>query len=390
VSVGRLGVLALIVLSATAVATTPVLAKGKADHKTSPITLASFPTALTKKQAVQVVLQYSRENDLANKKLSVDLQNKDEEGIQARMDDAAYNILSLEGKTNDGTSSYLPKTKNISVYVTGATKAPAELLAAIKYPAATKPTAYPAGTSYYLFRKDSRAAPWRLVYGDTSVSSKTKVITVQQNSGLASVKANASNSAIGTIAKYLSSGVGNVAPGTYTSADYSSQTKAISQAKSDGVDLSYLFSAEKSSVVSVAVKGGLLEFGTIANVETTTPADANRCVSSNASDDAAYLTLVPSGIDYSQIVLHQLVQVTLFVPSNKHEPIHLLTDYEQMMSASAPACEASAPQPTTAPQPAATPVPATRASATPAPTTPPPAIPSPTCAVTPTGFSCTT
>lgn len=61
---GRLAALALLILSATAAATTPVLAKAKAGHKASH--------------------DYYRENNQANKTLSVAPPNKDEGGIQSK------------------------------------------------------------------------------------------------------------------------------------------------------------------------------------------------------------------------------------------------------------------------------------------------------------------
>lgn len=96
-----LGTLGVALLVAATLASTPVLARS------SPAA-ASFPVALTQKQAVQVVLDYYKENNQANSTLSTALQNQDEEGISAEMDNANYKLLGLEGKTSRSTSATRP------------------------------------------------------------------------------------------------------------------------------------------------------------------------------------------------------------------------------------------------------------------------------------------
>ncbi|HVB53803.1 MAG TPA: hypothetical protein VNF24_06380 [Candidatus Acidoferrales bacterium] len=317
---GALGVSLLLVAS---LASGPVLAKTK-----SKPTASSFPAALSQKQAVQVVLQYYKENNQANSTLSVALQDKDEEGISAKMDDANYHLLGLEGTTS--IPAFTALRQNISVYLTNATKAPAEFLALVKFPAVTGANPVAAYADYLVFRKDTGKAPWRVLY-DIGVTSTTSVPATT------SVKGRTSNYAFAAIVNYWKNGRGKVAPGPYTSGLYTSTQQGIATDASHGITDTLAFTVDSSPVTSAAVRGGTLEFGGIDSVTTET-ATTGSCVSSSPTDFAEYLAIFPSGVKYGQTVDHRLVQVVIFVPSNRDQDIHLLGYYSQLLGGSGTAC----------------------------------------------------
>jgi hypothetical protein len=337
----------LLILATMGLTSVPVLAKtsSTADHP-SPTTLASFPTSLSQKQAVQVVLQYLRQNNRANSALSDSLQDEDEEGISAKMDNANYHILSLEGKTTAGTGP-LPKADQITTYVTGTTRPPAEFLTVIKVPAVTHPQPEPAYTSLFLFRKDSRSKPWRVLY-EQQFSGKAKIPMPTLPGGHADIQSHLSTKAISAYAQYLSRGVGDLAAGTYTSTEYRSQERAIAKAAGSSVAETFEFRADPSPVTSIAVSGGTLEFAGVDEVDTAAPAAGGCGISTAAGDSAGYRALVPAGIDYAKIVLNSLGQATLFIPAGKHSRIRVLDAYFQWMTAIAPVasnCSSGEPTP---------------------------------------------
>ncbi|MGC2193018.1 MAG: hypothetical protein WA751_11880 [Candidatus Dormiibacterota bacterium] len=308
--------------------------------------MASFPTSLSQKAAEQVVLQYLRENNQANSALSVSLQDEDEEGISARMDNANYHLLSLEGETTAGTGP-LPRADQITTYVTDATRPPAEFLAVIKMPAVTHPQPEPAYTSLFLFRKDSRSKPWRVLY-EQQFSAKAKIPMPTLHGGHADIQSRLSTTAITAYARYLSRGVGNLATGTYTSTAYRGQERAIAKAAGDSVVEAFAYRTDPSPVTSISVRGGTLEFAGVDEVDTATPAAGGCGIAATAGDSAAYRALVPTGTDYAKIVLNSVGQATLLIPAGKHPRIHVLDAYFQWMSALTPVasnCSAAEPTP---------------------------------------------
>lgn len=304
--------------------------------RTTP-TLASFPTKLTAKEAVQVVVQFFRQNNQSNSTLSTADQNLDEEGIAVQMDNANFHILSLEGQTTAGTSA-LPKTNNIAVYLTSATRPPAEFLAAIKYPAVTTPTASPGGVSYFVFRKDSSKAPWRALYYE-SVSQPTTAPAITTNGIDATIKSGVSNATMKRFAGYLNLGdEKGFAKGTYTS-QADKTLIADSNAAPTGSTLTFTFRPDATSpVVGVAVKGGTLEFGGLKEQQVTAilPGSGTCAVDSQSGDSANYLALVPPNIAYTKIVVNVLAQAAIFVPSKKHQVMRVLDVYYQLVNAETP------------------------------------------------------
>ncbi|MGC2190715.1 MAG: hypothetical protein WA751_00055 [Candidatus Dormiibacterota bacterium] len=301
------------------------------------LTAATFPLALSQKQAVQVVLQDSRTDTQASSNYDIGKQNSVEQGIEARQDDANFSLLSQEGAASLSSGSAAPKAKDVSVYLTGSTKTPAEFLATINEPATTGANPVPAYTWYGVYRKNSQKEPWRLQYGQAILASlPAPGVTV--TAGRAQIQSHGSDSAVAALVRYLNTGQGNISPTTDATSWYSSDQQETSAYAGSGIAVGFKFSTDPSPVTSVAVSGGTLEFGGIDEVTTQKAGSGEQCVEANSNNSAEYLTLVPAGIQYQEITVATLSQVAIFVPTGGGQPLQLLSLDSQVMTADTPAC----------------------------------------------------
>lgn len=324
-----LGTLGVALLVAATLASAPVLARS------SPAA-ASFPVALTQKQAVQVVLDYYKENNQANSTLSTALQNQDEEGISAEMDNANYKLLGLEGKTS--IPAFAALRQNISVYLSDATKSPAEFLAVVKFPATTGANPVAAYTAYLAFRKDTEEAPWRLLY-EPSVASTLSVPGVKVIGGHAAIDSRASLAPTKEIGAYWSTGVNQaVVSGPDTSELYSADQSAISSWASNGITLGMTYGTTTNPATSIGVKDGILEFGVISNTQTEVPVTEGDCFTAVTQTNTELNALLPPGTSYNQVTIKSLIQVLIFAQSGKHLKLRVLSYDDQLMSASGTGC----------------------------------------------------
>jgi hypothetical protein len=301
------------------------------------LTAATFPLALSQKQAVQVVLRDGRIDAQASNNYDTGRQNSVEQGVEARQDDANFSLLSQEGTPSNSSGSAAPKAKDVSAYLTGTTKTPAEFLATINEPATNGANPVPAYTWYGVYRKNSQKEPWRLQYGEAILAS-LPAPGVSMTAGQAQIQSHGSDSAVAALAKYLNTGQGNISPTTDASSWYSTDQQETSTYAGSGIAVGFKFSVDRSPVTSVAVSGGTLEFGGIDEVTTQAAASGVQCVLANSNNSAEYLTLVPAGIQYQEITVDTLNQVAIFVPTGSGQPLQLLSFDPQLMSADTPAC----------------------------------------------------
>ncbi|MGC1184686.1 MAG: hypothetical protein WBA31_05975 [Candidatus Dormiibacterota bacterium] len=303
------------------------------------LTGASYPAALSQKQAVQTVVHYGKTDNKASATYNIGLQNAVEEGIEARQDDSNFSLLS-QAQAAAITAGTTPSTANLRVYLTGSSKTPAEFLATIPELATSGTDPSPAYTWYGVFRKDSKKAAWRLDFGAAILATNLPG-SVTMTSGKAQIHSAAPNSGLVALVKYLTTGQGNVAPSPNANSWYATDQQVASSDANSGIAVGLKFTVDRSPVTSIEVSGGSLEFGGIDEMSTERALSSVQCVAANPSNTSEYLTLVPAGIQYQQIQVDTLIQVSLFVPANLSQPVQLLSLQAQLMSANTPPCPAS-------------------------------------------------
>jgi hypothetical protein len=303
------------------------------------LTGASYPAALSQKQAVQTVVHYGKTDIKASATYNIGLQNAVEEGIEARQDDSNFSLLSRAAAAAI-TAGATPSAANITVYLTGSSKTPAEFLATIPEPAANGSNPSPAYTWYGVFRKDSKKTAWRLAFGAAILATNLPG-SVTMTGGKAQIQSAAPHSGVVALVKYLTTGQGNVAPSPNADSWYATDQQLVSSYANSGIAVGLKFTVDRSPVTSIAVSGGSLEFGGIDEVSTERASSGVQCVAASPSNTSEYLTLVPAGIQYQQIQVDTLIQVSLFVPSNQSQPVQLLSLQAQLMSANTPPCPAT-------------------------------------------------
>ncbi len=303
------------------------------------LTGASYPAALSQKQATQTVIHYSKAEIKASATYDIGLQNELEEGVEARQDDSNFSLLSRAAAAAI-TAGAAPSAASIAVYVTGSGKTPAEFLATIPEEATTGSNPTPAYTLYGVFRKDSKKTAWRLDFGAAILDTNLPGAVTMTN-GKAQIQSAAPKSGVVALVKYLTTGQGDVAASPNANSFYATDQQAISSFADNGISVGLRLTVDRNPVTSIAVSGGSLEFAGIDEVSTERASSGLQCVTASPSNTAEYSTLVPFGIQYEQIEVDSLIQVALFVPSNGSQPVKLLSLQTQLMSADTPPCPAT-------------------------------------------------
>ncbi|MHB1524940.1 MAG: hypothetical protein ACYCZN_01445 [Candidatus Dormibacteria bacterium] len=275
-------------------------------------------------RALQIAQAYNRNNAKANFTLNTALQNKNEEGVSAEMDDTYYQMLRDEGKHSEGNGK--PASWHFTVHVFNQAATPAYFVAETAGTKASKGSG-----NLFLFAKDSPKSPWRVLYepdgptsgfpGFVSVGNgyvaagppAKRLVTTPKGavSDLATYWAgySASSTALGLLqAGQFTSGFGGTERSDVTS--FAANTKGYgSEAISASVD--------SAPIISFLTTNGALVFGAIDVAYTFQPGQpgSGRYLLQNAAR-TNFGALLPPGQYSSNIILNYVSQVALLVPKS--------------------------------------------------------------------------
>ncbi len=344
---------------------------------------ASTPNYVTGPQrALQIAQTYNLNNAKANFTLNTALQNKNEEGVSAQLDDAYYQMLRDEGKTSEGNGK--PAHWHFTVYVFNQAATPAYFVAET---AATK-TSKGYG-DLFLFKKDSPKGPWRVLYEEAVLAKNMPTFVSAGNGYVASaplpkILVASPGAAISDLANYWSNYANASAPlGLLQSGPDTSTLNAEMQSVASGTASQHgsvlaSFSEANTPILAFPTTAGALVFGVIDWSFVNTPPSGSRITQPSSRSNADAL-LAPG--NYTSITYNEVTAVALLVPKAGH--IAVLGADQGVVSASGSdsSTPTVAPQPT--PGPAATPTP----DRAPAATTKPAPTPSCSSTVTSSGIS---
>ncbi|MGH7705593.1 MAG: hypothetical protein ACRENY_06970 [Candidatus Dormibacteria bacterium] len=285
-------------------------------------------------RATQQVISFFQTNQTANQSLNGTLLGTVESGISAAMDVRNYQLLAGLGEHSEAYAAIPGKAQIAVSLASGGT--PSTFLALVKWPATS--TA-PAWRNYLLFHRTSKSGPWRVLY-EPAISAG--VVTPHLLRGAAKIRFGTGKSEFARYAKYLSGTSGEpFAKGPLTSQLVAQNNAAEAQSQQAGINSSESAKAGSSPVVTVAVKGGTLEFGSILTTYTLT--SVNGCVSTAAAADASVqqqevIELAPAGVNYQFLHDNDAWQVAIFVPSRRHKQAQVVANDGQLMTVSDPSC----------------------------------------------------
>lgn len=262
----------------------------------------------TPSRALQIAQAYNKNNAKANSTLNTALQNQNEEGVSAAMDNAYYQLLRDEGKTSEVNS--MPAAPHFTVHVFNQAATPAYFVAE------TAPTKSSKGYgNLFLFVKDNPKSPWRVLY-ELSVLAKNMPTFVPAGNGYVAAAplsrhlVASQGTAISDLVSYCSNYASASTPlGLLQSGPDTSGWNAWTRSHLSGgpstASVVASFSEDSSPIIAFPTTNGALVFGAIDWSITSTLSSGTYIQPSSRSN--ANALLAPG--NYTSITYNKVTQI---------------------------------------------------------------------------------
>lgn len=292
--------------------------------------------AITPAQALAAFNSYNHNNAKANETLNTSLQNQNETGTSAEIDDAYYQTYRDQGKTTEGKYSLLPKP--YVIYPFNYAASPLKAGGTEYFVATTGKTSKP--YSLILFSKTGVKGNWQVLYEPTMLAGQPPEFIANgggyyDGGPLPKQLVASPVRALNDLVDYFNSyntpstpSLGPFAPGPTTTGFMTRYQNNVTSEKQHGVTVQFNFSQDSSPIVSLPVKGGTLVFGAYDLSEAFTwPANAYVVQNSARTN---WPTLLAPGTYHTDVTLDGVVQVVMLVPSKGQ--IRVIGSYSGVVS----------------------------------------------------------
>ncbi len=264
---------------------------------------------------------YNHNNMKANLALNTALQNQNEIGTSAQIDNAYYQGAQDQGKTTEPGATLLSKP-----YVTYPLNYSAAALKAggTEYFVAT---AGPINKSHYLylFAKTGANGHWQNLYEPDLLAGQNPQL-IPNGGGyydggplpkhLVASPSAALNDLINYFNAYNTPTTANLGPfatGPDTTGFMASYQNGVRAQKQKGFTVTFTFSQDSSPIVAIPVKGGALAFGAYDVLEAFSwPYGATTTQNAARTN---WVSLLPLGVYHNSISINGIVQVAMFIPT---------------------------------------------------------------------------
>ncbi len=267
---------------------------------------------------------FDKANAQANRTLDTALQNQDEEGVSARIDDAYFTATRDTGGKSLPGYNHAPKWE----VTVGVGKQASQFFTLVR----TK--GHPNQTLLFVFA-DS-AAGWKLRY-EVQVG---RVSIPSFSSGGRAKLVSPDRSALAALTAYWNDyrstkpGSHGFAPGPLTSRRVASLHSSVAQERAQGGVVGYSFAANPSQPVAVAAGAGQIVLGAVDESNSFHPVRAASCTVQNGAR-TVWNPLVKPG-SYGSVTLRVIAEVAIYVP--RSGPKRVLGEYPGVVAAHTSPC----------------------------------------------------
>lgn len=294
--------------------------------------------AMTPTQASAAFNTYNRNNAKANETLNIGLQNQNETGTSAQIDDADYQALKDQGKATEGKYALMPKP--YAIYPLNYAAASLKKGGTEYFVATAGKTSSP--YSAFLFAKTGTEGTWQVLYEPTMLAG-TRLQFIANGGGyysggplpkLVVSPSTALNDYVNYLNGYANpstADLGPLAAGPKTTGfmtTYANVCKSF-KAKGPGLSCTLIFSEDSSPIVTLPVKGGALTFAAY-DLGQYFGLPANAYAIQNAGR-TNWSALLPPGRYHGGITEDSVVQVAMFIPTKGR--VQVLGSYGGIVSA---------------------------------------------------------